>query len=627
MLTIDEIVGALKISRSEFGNCFLQAQINHSVRVEERELFEAVTQEADNAQAFATALTLAQTRGWLDTLVRLIDQQGLAGEELSRRLFEEDVEASNDPRLQGMANRMRNFGQPDVRYRGIGDAMRWTVKILIKGNFGGTGVLIGPNLVLTAWHVVEELFDVDPGLKYKPRSINAPDLAVEFDDVLRGNTLRPNKTTRIPAHPGGSGKEWCVVFSACHPLELKNQLPEPLTNLNNFWDYAIIRLAETPGLERRWASFGPGSAVPIDNDDMILFQHPAGQTLKDDSGALTPLTPPDPNAIPKLRFLHGVNAVGGSSGGPCFDRSFALFGLHQGEWTRTGSGPVINRGIPLVQVFQDLTNQIGNLPPLDPAENPVWHLGGGFGNVPVIGCDDFQASVWRSALTMNPRLFIITSDNGRLGKSFRLDLLNAMLPDGGNLKINLDAGAISNLPAADLAAKICEGAGVTIGHLEQPDGVNSTPAVWLKDEVLAKIITALDTARAGRIVWITIKDLNKFLFKDSSGSQLLFLLYDKLLATDWLRIVLDGMDGDISLQLRSVREDHVVSDITDGDLETYINRYLTSMRIPADPGLYAAAEVFLGQYRRSVGAQPIPAMNRLLESMMELIEIYAKKYL
>lgn len=186
MLTIDEIVSTLKISRSEFGNCFLRAQINHNVRLQERETFESVTHEADNAQAYTTALTLAEARGWLDTLVRLIDQQGLASGELSRRLFEEDVKGSNDPQLQGMVNRTRNFGQPDVRYRGMGDAMRWTAKILIKGDFQGTGVLIGPNLVLTAWHVVKELFDVAANLKYEPMSIGTLDLAVEFDDVLRG---------------------------------------------------------------------------------------------------------------------------------------------------------------------------------------------------------------------------------------------------------------------------------------------------------------------------------------------------------------------------------------------------------------------------------------------------------
>jgi hypothetical protein len=622
MLPINEIVSALKISRSEFGNCFLQAQVSLGVLRAQRRTFESVTQAADDKQAYTDALGEAQLHDWLDELVDIIVRQELETGEISRKLTEAAAKTDQTAELQAMVEAARGFEQPEIIYRGYNSAIRWTGKIFIDNKFQGTGVLIGPNLVLTAWHVVKKLF-TNAGGEYKPVAINKANfLEVEFDDFL-GYNLRPARSFRISAPAEGTDK-WCVVFSPCHPMELAEKMPAPLTDLDHFWDYAVIRLSAAPGLERRWASFDLTSAVPRDEDSIVVFQHPDGQPLRSDRGAIASLKPPDPETIPKLRFLHGANTLGGSSGGPCFDRSFALFGLHQGAWKNAGNGMKANRGIPLIRVFQHLTDTIKALPSLEASESPLWKREPRFGNMPILGCDNFQASIWRSAIHGSPRLFIISGQTGIPGKSFRVDLLDEMLPIGGHLKIPLTAQAISNLSAVELAAKICESAGTSLADLLPPEGINSTQAVWKKDEILTKLIAALDAKRDKRLVWISIRDLNKFDIKNDSGSELLLLLYQQLLVSDWLRIVLDGMKGDIPLELRSTREDHVVAGFEETDLTAYIDRYLANMELPPDqPGLYVTAKLILKLYNKNVGAAPVSAMNDMLEQIMESVDEYA----
>ena len=113
-------------------------------------------------------------------------------------------------------------------------------------------------------------------------------------------------------------------------------------------DYAVLRLAQTPGMTRRWADLDARAVVPKADTHIVLLQHPGGYDLKWDQNDIVAPEVAWCQVIPRLRFLHRANAVGGSSGGPCFDRTFMLFGLHQGEWTRGKTGLRINRGVPIV---------------------------------------------------------------------------------------------------------------------------------------------------------------------------------------------------------------------------------------------------------------------------------------
>src|SRR5215475_15239995 len=128
MLPIERIVAALRVSRTEFGNLFLQAQVN--LPIDQRRTFEAITRKASDPEAFAEALGFASAQGWLEDLVATIIDEGLEDGSLTQELAEA-ARASNDhPMLQAMVDAARGFDSPYVMYRGIADGMKWTGKVL-----------------------------------------------------------------------------------------------------------------------------------------------------------------------------------------------------------------------------------------------------------------------------------------------------------------------------------------------------------------------------------------------------------------------------------------------------------------------------------------------------------------
>jgi hypothetical protein len=617
VLAIPKIVAALKSTRAEFDTMFLQAQIKAGVTALERKGFEAIVDPSlADRDAFAVALQFAQAHQWLEILVDIIVDEGLEDGSITRELAEQAVSGGNAA-LQAMTNLASGFDQPDVIYRGIGDGMRWTGKILVDNQFRGTGILISPNLVLTAWHVVEPMFSPDPQGNLKPLPNAATRLQVEFDDFLAqmGRTLRPMTPLRVNAH-----QDWCIVFSPCHPDELGDGLPAQLSDLKGYWDYAIIRLDKAAGLMRRWAPLDARSVVPRPDESIVLFQHPAAQPLKVTQNFIASINPPAPSAVPKLRFLHYANAVHGSSGGPCFDKSFMLFGFHQGQWktaptSATNNERITNRGVPVVRVLEHIKQEITELPTLDPAENPFWSLGATKQYAPVLGTDDFQKVVWRSAVAGTPKVIVITGVKGS-GKSFRVEVLSSMLSDGGHLKVTLKADSISKLSAPKLAELICLNAGVAAPPLTPLSEVDSTTSVWLKDEVVAKVMSALDAARNGRLVWFSITDLNKFEFEHEDASQLLLLLYEQTLAVEWLRVVLDGMQGDVQESLTDQKESYRATEILRGDIESYFKRFIAELDLPVGQLVVdAMSKLAFDDYQTNLTANPVTAMKNLYEDV------------
>ncbi|MDQ6707961.1 MAG: serine protease, partial [Acidobacteriota bacterium] len=458
-MTLDQIVDALRISRAEFGRIFVVAQMDLVADPADRILFESVTHAADDKQAFRDALAIAQQSQFLDAFLHFISEENREDGTITQALVEDAAKAAKNPqqqaRLQAMTDFARGFQNPESIMRGMNIGMRWTVKVFVDGNPKGTGILIGPHLVLTAWHVVRDLFDPSADDRFTAKPAIPNRLFVEFDDFSAGLGAAPPAPQRVAAH-----KLWHAVHSECHPLELANQLPPNRGDLEGFWDYAVIRLEKTPGLERRWAALDARSVVPATGKVIFIFQHPAGQPLRvDDNVILAPDTA-DAAAIPRFRFLHKVNGLGGSSGAPCFDTSFMLFGLHQGEWVPL-NGTTVNRGIPIVRIKEHIQASIQELPAPDPSETPVWKLSKVDLEAPIIGCDPFQSLVWRSAVAGSPRVLILAGDLGS-GKTFRLSVLSAMLPDAGHFKIVIPADAISKKDAPELAAAICRTAGAPV---------------------------------------------------------------------------------------------------------------------------------------------------------------------
>ncbi len=647
-LSSEKIADALRTSRTEFAALFLLAQSQADVPLEKRLEFEAVAVAAaaipSDRDAFAAALDVAQKQGWLDKLINLIVEQGRETGSLASAIVEQARAAQNEQDaapLQAMVNVAQGFLQPDTIMRGIFNATRWTVKILINEDAKGTGILIAPHLILTAWHVVKDLFDKNAAGEYTPKAKAAGQLLVEFDDVLVLTNRRSH-----PARPQRVAVDdnWCVAYSRCTEDELKAHLPDPLTGLDGYWDYAVLRLAVVPGLERRWCSPDARAAVPHTNARILLFQHPAGQPLRTDSNTIAP-APAEPiyeAVVPRLRFLHYANTVDGASGGPCFDQDFNLFGIHQGVWPVPGSSAVepkvVNRGVPLAAVLGHIKAKFGDLPTPDPSEMLTWHLNGAENFAPVIGCDAFQDIVWQSALTGNPKIIAISGEAGS-GKTFRTRLLPTMLPVGSHLIVGLPAETIAKQEAALVAQAICANApkpevpslpdapalsdSSPFPSFISPAEYHSTVTVWLRSEVVPKVMSHLEAARNGRLVWLVLTDLNRFTIEGVNTSEFLWLLYEQTLSVSWLRVVLDGMQADILESLQETTEMHLTERITRYDLETFFQRVSASFDMTLDSPFFAT--FWFGKYKKVLFTKPATAADLLAKEVRELVGAIAEE--
>lgn len=626
MLAVQDVAQALTATRTEFGTVFLQAQAQADIPTTERQEFEAIAAAAPDRDAFAGALQYAQAHGFFDALVNLILDERLENGHLTRLLMEEKVQQRGDAALQAMTDLALGFEQPDVVAKGIADGIRWTAKVLVDGQFEGTGILIAPHLVLTAWHVVKQVFTLDAGGSWQPIPDAGNRLTFVFDDFLarvdRGAPFQPVSSEPVPAH-----QSWCVVFSSCHNDELAGRLPADLTQLKGRWDYVLIRLARPLASARSWASLDPKSVVPRANERIFVFQHPAGQPLRLADDVVAAADAALRAVVPAFRFLHYANTVGGSSGGPCFDKTFALFGFHQGEWINGApNGRVTNRGVPIVRVLEHVKAQITELPALDPSDVPIWSLGPANGYAPVIGTESFQSIVWRAAIGGAPRVLVIGGASGS-GKTFRANLLSSMLPDGSHLKLLLRAEAIAKASVLDLAARICAAAGAELPSIAPLADANSTAVTWLKSEVASKIITTLGTVRKDRRVWLILTDLNAFDIEDPHASQLLLLLYEQSVAVDWLRVVLDGMKGDLPLTVGVQTERHRVPQVSLDDIQAYFRHFRDELKL-ADSGVMSDVDILvrsqqlLRNYERALDATPDQAISGLATEIMTTANDY-----
>jgi hypothetical protein len=415
---------------------------------------------------------------------------------------------------------------------------------------------------------------------------------------------------------------WLVCYSPCHLSELLSKLADPLKSLEGFYDYAIIRLSRPIGMVRRWVKPDPRIPVPQPSDRIVLFQHPEGIPLKIDYSTIVDPEQPD-EAIPTLRFLHSVNTTGGSSGGPCFDKEFELVGIHQGEWPVKIAGQTINRGIPMVKIISHYKEKLNELPLPDPADCPVWYIKKDVYKA-VIGCDEFQSQVWRSAITGAHRVITI-GGFPKTGKSFLVELATAILPDADHLKIVLAAASIAQKPALGIARDICSLAGAEFPAITPLASYSSTSGAWLKDEVIPKLLEALESKRQNRTVWIALTDLNLYNIEGEHASDFLLLLYGQTMRKSWLRIILDGLRTQLPSTLTGIYP-HTTSMITEADIKMFMEKGLAELDVDAGQETAATSARFLHRnYRKKVAVNSPLALEELAAESMEEVMYHKTK--
>jgi hypothetical protein len=218
----------------------------------------------------------------------------------------------------------------------------------------GTGFLVGPDVVMTNYHVMENVID----------GKLAPDrIRLRFDyKVLAGSVvINEGRIHRLAA-------KWDIDYSPYSQLDL--QVNPAGTASAEELDYTLVRVDGKPGLEPVSAAGNDDPKSPrrgwipatADIHDwktrraLLILQHPEGHPLKLAMRMDASPTPvPDDGAPTRVRYTTRTEP--GSSGSPCFDIDWNLVALHHSgdpKYEKLKAKPDWNEGIPLTAIMRRL---------------------------------------------------------------------------------------------------------------------------------------------------------------------------------------------------------------------------------------------------------------------------------
>jgi Trypsin-like peptidase domain len=209
------------------------------------------------------------------------------------------------------------------------------------GNAMGTGFLVGPDTLLTNWHVVK-------GVQAEGK---LADVGCRFDYVkLADDAQSPGQL--VPLRPDG-----CLAFSPYSAAEATDHPDNPAPKAEEL-DFALLRLETTAGQQmvegstRGWMVL-PTTAFPLPPDSpLLILQHPEGQPMK---LAMDTQAVIGPNGN-GTRIKYRTNTDPGSSGSPCFTMDWDLVALHHYGDPRW-QAPLFNQGVPINLIRQRIEAQ------------------------------------------------------------------------------------------------------------------------------------------------------------------------------------------------------------------------------------------------------------------------------
>jgi hypothetical protein len=542
-----ELASRIVRTRSDFGRVYDEVR----AALTKTRPFIAISAGAmSDGVAFERALRQADEEGWYQQLGERLMHDGF--------LVPDSAVVTQ---LQALLSRALGFPDASVVEQGglRARARLCRVEVAVNGNpeaVIGTGFLVGPSAVLTAFHVVAGLVDPATGMQ---RRDSERQLRVRFDHAT-GSRDTPTYPVR---------ESWLAASSRPHDAELalaqgvpQLVLPGAGVDLRGCLDYAVIILAASPGSERGY--YDVEDAVQAQADGTIhLFQHPMGVQQRITSGTYTGFR----DATDQQRINHTANALTGSSGGLLLDGNYALVGLHQGAHGQ----PVVNTGISAIAIRDHIRAQGANL--LDASYVPASRVADG--SRPILGRVTCQEWVRRGAKPGSKPLVRVKPFIGSRGVSFTGEIMRVCLPVGDHVircvqVLELDSDAMTT------AAKLLDRLGVDAAGLPTEAAADTSRGAWLGQLVQA-FGARVEEAHGGRTVWLLIDDLQKKKHAIPAGSVREFLseLYKQSTNFTCLRIVLLGLADFPSGFPNGFVDDEAIAPPQLADIVSYVRIRLT----------------------------------------------------
>jgi hypothetical protein len=193
----------------------------------------------------------------------------------------------------------------------------------------GTGFLVGPDLLLTAYHVVESL----------DKRESDPEKAVVTFGFVETNEGLLQKADNVRLAPG----QWLLEKQPYSDSDLR---PDAGQAAADELDFALMRLSQRVGETRGWYALKDVAATPPSAGPVFIFQHPRGEAQQFSFGWILS----DEHAPHRVRY--DANTFCGSSGGLVLDGNMRPIALHHsGEALPVAQPPEFNQGIPLAEIY------------------------------------------------------------------------------------------------------------------------------------------------------------------------------------------------------------------------------------------------------------------------------------
>jgi hypothetical protein len=249
------------------------------------------------------------------------------------------IDAPTNALVPGLQRNLRpNLGRLDIE--------AWKTRLMqielqvcrmeVDGSALGTGFLVGPDMVLTAWHIFEGADKAGKGDR----------MACRFDYGLAPDgTVKLGQLFMVQA--GG-----CIDSSPYSAAEVTDNPDNPPPTTEEL-DYALLRLGarvgeqEVDGVVRGWVRL-PKVTLPLPADSPILIvQHPEGGPIKLalDTQAVIGL-----NAN-GTRIRYRTETEPGAGGSPVFTMDWDIVAMHHlrdPNWRN----PAFRQGVPIELIRQ-----------------------------------------------------------------------------------------------------------------------------------------------------------------------------------------------------------------------------------------------------------------------------------
>jgi hypothetical protein len=242
----------------------------------------------------------------------------------------------------------------DSFIQGLTDYKRCVCRIKVVDGKGairyGTGFLVGEDLLLTNYHVLQPVIE-NPGLAMQVVCKFDYEVSGEMLEISPGNDYALNKRKPVEASSPP------CPFDRDGTLSVEVDWPE------GHFDYALARLSEKIGTmpfgpnaarssssfsKRGWIKKSPNPVPLFQGGNILIMQHPDKQPMKLAIG-LNKIIGCDEN---ERRVRYAVNTLEGSSGSPCFDHKFNWIALH--NMGDPNYNAKYNQGIPSERIIEDL---------------------------------------------------------------------------------------------------------------------------------------------------------------------------------------------------------------------------------------------------------------------------------